>query len=117
MKYLILILFLVSCTSDNQQSITGNPATCNIQSNSTYTVSWGAILDPDLSNYSIYYTINNSSITKLNSTKVIVNSTSWVLDPRVINALTCNIIYIGVTASGITKSESSLSNIVTQVID
>lgn len=103
-------------------SLQGSPftwsfSTCGSTPNSTYTVSWNAVIDGDLSGYRLYYG-TTSPLTKLNATAVdIGNVTSWIMNPSSLGFLPCDTVHVAVTAIGSTKGESALSNAANTLIE
>ncbi|VAW65912.1 hypothetical protein MNBD_GAMMA09-218 [hydrothermal vent metagenome] len=106
-----------SLTANSQQVYSWSFSTCGDTPSSTYTISWNAIADADLTGYNVYYGLT-SSLSKANSTPVSVGSaTSWVMNPTSLGFKPCDTVYIAITALGSVKSESALSTLISQVVN
>lgn len=85
---------------------------CGSNSQSTYSITWDAVNDADLTGYRIYYSKTNP-VTKSNASFIDVgNVTNWSLSPSNLGLLTCDTIHIAVSSIGGTKGVSSLSTII-----
>lgn len=115
---LAAVLALSACTGTTDLGNgNGGGAPCTVTpgqvSTASYTIAWDAIVDADLANYKIYYSVT-SPLTKLNNLGTIDNIApaampSVTIAPADFGATTCTRVYIGVAAVGSTKPESALS--------
>jgi len=102
---------------NNQQVYSWSFSTCGSTPSSTYTVSWDAVVDTDLTGYRIYYG-KTFPLTKSNGTSIdLGNVTSWIMNPVSLGFLPCDTVYVAVTALGSTKTESALSGYTSEIID
>ena len=86
-------------------------STCGADAGATYTVSWDAVNDADVSGYKLYYA-TTSQLSKASTSFIQVdNVTSWVIDPSSLGVAACETLYIALAATGFTKDDSSLSNV------
>ena len=102
---------------NQQQVYSWSFNTCGDTATSTYTLSWDAVSDNDLSGYEIVYG-SASPLTKDNSNSLLAgNVTSMTLNPSTLGFKPCDNIHVAVVATGFTKDESALSNIASVSVD
>jgi len=95
---------------------------CAVQPNQptieTYTISWNAISDSDLTGFKLYYG-TTAALTKSNalgSIDIAGNVSSTIFDPSNVNLLTCQTTYIALSSVG-ARPESSLSDMQSVVVE
>jgi len=120
-----------TATLSNITDVAGNPlvpntqqvyswsfSTCGNTPSSTYTISWDAVEDTDLSGYNVYYglspTLNKSTAASVN---LGANTTSWIMNPASLGFKPCDTVYIAISATGSVQGESALSILISKVID
>ena len=104
-------------TPNSQQVYSWSFNTCGDTATSTYTLTWDAVNDNDLSSYKIIYG-STSDLSESNSNSLNVgNVTSMVLNPSTLGFKPCDTVYMTVVAAGSTKDESAFSNMASVTID
>lgn len=102
---------------NNQQSYSWSFSTCGSTSTTTYTVTWDAVNDGDLTGYRVYYG-TTGQLTKTNADSVDLGDvTSWVLNPAALGILPCETVFVAISAIGSTKAESALSESISETIN
>lgn len=108
-KYgLLMVMNIVIASCDGTTNLAGTE--CGITSSkpdSAYSLSWDPVQDNDLSEYIVYYG-TETPLTRENSLQHIATgkATNVTFSPQT----DCRTIYVAITATGLTKDESYLSN-------
>lgn len=117
-----LSVCLAACTGSSTDSLTlTSSSSCAVSqgqpSTATYTISWDAVVDTDLSGYVVYYG-SSDDFNKHNAlgSVDVGNTTMVTFKPSDYDITTCNVAKVGITAIG-SRPESALSDIQTIIVE